>query len=140
MASTGQIVHIGPVFGDLGFPYFTLYSASKFALRGFSEALRREITPQGVAVTYIAPRATRTEATDGFDRLIGPMAMGVDSPETVARTAWRAITRRQREQFPASRERLFVALQQLQPRLIDRALSKMARDPAVAAAARDLKS
>ena len=140
VASKGQIVNIGSVFGAIGCPYVTLYSASKFALRGFSEALRREIAPQGVAVTYIAPRATRTEATDGFDRLIGPMAMGVDSPETVARTAWRAITRRQREQFPASRERLFVALQRLQPRLIDRALSKMARDPAVAAAARDLKS
>lgn len=139
-ASRGQVVNMGSVFGDIGFPYFTLYSATKFALRGFSDALRREVAPQGIAVTYIAPRATRTGAAEGFGSLIGPMAMGVDSAEDVARTAWRAIAARRRDQFPPSRERLFVALQRLHPRLIDRALSRLARDPAVIAAARDLKS
>lgn len=139
-ASKGQVVNMGSVFGDIGFPYFALYSATKFALRGFSDALRRELAPQGIAVTYIAPRATKTAAADGFGALIGPMAMGLDSPEAAARTAWRAIAARRREQFPPTRERLFVALQRLQPRLIDRALSKLARDPAVIAAARDLKS
>lgn len=132
----GQVVNIGSVFGDIGFPYFTLYSASKFALRGFSDALRRELAPRGIAVTYIAPRATQTAATDSFRALIGPMAMALDDPETVARHAWRAILARKREQFPPSRERLFIALQRLRPQLIDRALAKMAKDPAVIAAAR----
>lgn len=139
-ASRGQVVNMGSVFGDIGFPYFTLYSATKFALRGFSEALRREVAPLGIAVTYIAPRATKTGAADGFRALVGPMAMTLDPPEAVARCAWRAISARRREQFPPSRERLFVALQRLQPRLIDRALSKLARDPAVIAAARAPKS
>ena len=134
-ASRGQVVNVGSVFGDIGFPYFALYSASKFALRGWSDALRRELAPRGIAVTYLAPRATRTDATQGFDALIGPMAMTLDSPDAVAAHAWRAITARRREQMPASRERLFVALQRLRPGLIDRVLMRLARDPAVIAAA-----
>lgn len=134
-ASRGQVVNVGSVFGDIGFPYFALYSASKFALRGWSDALRRELAPRGIAVTYLAPRATRTDAAQGFDALIGPMAMTLDSPDAVAAHAWRAIAARRREQMPASRERLFVALQRLRPGLIDRALMRLARDPAVIAAA-----
>ncbi|MFG6082556.1 SDR family NAD(P)-dependent oxidoreductase [Paracoccus litorisediminis] len=136
----GQVVNIGSVFGDIGFPYFALYSASKFALRGFSEALRRELAPRGISVTYIAPRATRTAATESFRALIGPMAMALDDPETVARHAWRAISARKREQFPKSRERFFVTLQRLRPQLIDRALAGMAKDPAVIAAARSAET
>jgi short-subunit dehydrogenase len=131
----GQIVNIGSVFGDIGYPFFAAYSATKFALRGWSEALRRELAPRGVAVTYLAPRATRTGAADSFGHLVGPMAMALDEPEAVARHAWRAITARRREQLPASRERLLVALQRLRPSLIDRALGKVAGDPKVIAAA-----
>ncbi|MBC7153572.1 MAG: SDR family NAD(P)-dependent oxidoreductase [Rhodobacteraceae bacterium] len=139
-ASKGQVVNMGSVFGDIGFPFFTLYSASKFALRGMSDALRRELAPRGVAVTYIAPRATRTDAADGFHTLVGPMAMTLDTPQAVAAHAWRAIAARKREQLPASRERLFVILQRLRPGLIDRALIRLARDPAVIAAARETTS
>jgi short-subunit dehydrogenase len=39
---------------------FRLYSASKFGLRGFAEALRRELADSGIRVLYVAPRATRT--------------------------------------------------------------------------------
>lgn len=136
----GQVVNIGSVFGDIAFPYFAIYSASKFALRGFSEALRRELAPRGIGVTYIAPRATRTAATENFRALIGPMAMALDDPDAVAQRAWRAISARQREQFPKSRERFFVALQRLRPQLIDRALAGMAKDPAVIAAARSVET
>ena len=139
-APGGQLVNMGSVFGDIGFPFFALYSTTKFGLRGFSDAIRRELAPQGIAVTYIAPRATRTGATQNFNALIGPMSMTLDTPEAVARHAWRAITARKREQFPPSRERLFVALQRIAPRLIDKNLIRLARDPAVIAAARKARS
>ncbi|WP_299362023.1 SDR family NAD(P)-dependent oxidoreductase [uncultured Paracoccus sp.] len=135
-ASRGQVVNVGSVFGDIAFPYFAAYSASKFALRGFSDALRRELAPRGIAVTYLAPRATQTQAAQGFARLVGPMAMALDTPEAVAAHAWRAIATRQREQLPASRERLFVAIQRLRPSIVDRVLIRLARDPTVIAAAR----
>lgn len=139
-ASRGQVVNMGSVFGDIGFPYFSAYSASKFGLRGWSDALRRELAPRGIAVTYLAPRATRTDAAAGFDRLVGPMAMTLDDPQVVATRAWQAIAARRREQLPASRERLFVTLQRLRPAIIDRALIRLARDPAVIAAARNSSS
>ena len=91
-------------------------------------------------MTYLAPRATRTDAAQGFARMVGPMAMALDPPEAVAARAWRAIAARRRDQMPASRERLFIALQRLRPSLIDRALIRMARDPAVIAAARPAPS
>lgn len=135
VARRGQVVNMGSMFGDIAFPYFTAYSASKFALRGFSDALRREVKRHGVDVTYLAPRATRTAAADDFAALVEPMGMVLDAPEAVAAHAWRAIESRKSTQYPASRERLFVALQRLRPRLIDNALSKMAADPRVARAA-----
>ena len=43
----GLIVNIGSTFGTIGHPGFAAYCASKFALRGFSEALRRELAGIG---------------------------------------------------------------------------------------------
>ncbi|WP_350609614.1 SDR family NAD(P)-dependent oxidoreductase, partial [Pseudoalteromonas sp. 41-MNA-CIBAN-0057] len=60
-ANTGTIVNVGSSFGSIGYPYQTLYCASKFGLRGFSEALSRELSDTGVRVTYLAPRATDTD-------------------------------------------------------------------------------
>ncbi len=136
VASRGQVVNMGSVFGDIAFPYFAAYSASKFALRGYSDALRRELAPQGVAVTYLAPRGLRTAASDGFARLVAPMGMALDEPEIAARRAWQAVVGRRATQYPRTRERFFVALQRLRPAVIDRALSKMAGDPDVVGAAR----
>jgi short-subunit dehydrogenase len=41
-AKPSRVVNVGSIFGDIGYPEFTCYSATKFALRGFSIALRRE--------------------------------------------------------------------------------------------------
>jgi NAD(P)-dependent dehydrogenase (short-subunit alcohol dehydrogenase family) len=53
------IVNTGSVFGAIGFPGYVAYSTTKFALRGFTEALRRELAGSGVAVQYSrrVPRA-----------------------------------------------------------------------------------
>lgn len=130
----GRVVNIGSVFGDIAFPYFAAYSATKFGLRGFSDALRRELEKDGIGVTYVAPRAVRTEAASAFDRLIGPMQMTLDQPETVAAHAWDAIESGKREALPRSKERLFIWLQRVIPTLVDRALATQVRDPKVQAA------
>ncbi|WP_404936712.1 SDR family NAD(P)-dependent oxidoreductase, partial [Pseudomonas aeruginosa] len=54
------VVNVGSIYGSIGYPGYATYSASKFALRGFSEALRRELADTSVDVLYVAPRATRT--------------------------------------------------------------------------------
>ncbi|MFK5998714.1 MAG: SDR family NAD(P)-dependent oxidoreductase [Rhodobacterales bacterium] len=133
-AAKGRVVNIGSVFGDIAYPYFTAYSATKFALRGFSDGLRRELWGEGVGVTYIAPRATKTGATDAFAALVAPMDMALDEAAVVARQAWDAIEAGRREAFPRGKERLFVFIQRLLPRLIDRSVGAQARSPAVKSA------
>lgn len=56
----GKIINIGSIFGDLAFPHFVTYSATKSGLKNFSDGLRREYEGKGVHITYIAPRAINT--------------------------------------------------------------------------------
>lgn len=135
-ASKGCIVNIGSVFGDIAYPFFAGYSATKFGLRGFSDAMRRELSGAGIGVTYIAPRATRTAAESAFGALIEPMDMALDSAEVVAAQAWDAILKGKRESFPRGKERFFVKVQRLFPSLVDKSVGAQARDPKTLAALR----
>ncbi len=126
-ARPSRVVNIGSVFGDIPYPMFTAYSASKFALRGFSIALRREWKQQGIGVTYAAPRATRTAALAPVERLMPKVR--ADPPERVARQIWQGISRGASSVYAPGPERLFVFLQRVFPRVIDRALSRPSSSP-----------
>lgn len=56
----GRIVNISSVAGRTGNPFMAPYSASKFAVEGLSESLRRELLPFGVDVIIVAPGAVAT--------------------------------------------------------------------------------
>lgn len=62
-AGRGHIVNIGSIGGRVGLPYQAAYSASKFALAGFTEALSGEVRPLGIHVTLIEPGNYRTGIT-----------------------------------------------------------------------------
>ncbi|MDR7483124.1 MAG: SDR family oxidoreductase [Armatimonadota bacterium] len=51
----GVIVNVGSVAGRIATPTMSIYNAAKFGLDGFSEALRREVGPQGVHICVITP-------------------------------------------------------------------------------------
>jgi NAD(P)-dependent dehydrogenase (short-subunit alcohol dehydrogenase family) len=59
----GYIVNIGSIGGILAIPYQSMYSASKFALEGMSEALRMEVRGLGIRVVLIEPGDHKTELT-----------------------------------------------------------------------------
>ena len=61
----GQIINISSVAGLNGFKEGTAYSASKFALNGFTESLREDVKEFGIAVTVICPGGVRTEFGGG---------------------------------------------------------------------------
>lgn len=56
---SGQIITVASIAGLIAPPTYSIYSATKFAVRGFSEALRREVGPRGVAVSLVSPGAVR---------------------------------------------------------------------------------
>lgn len=101
---SGYIVNIGSIGGLIAIPFQGFYSASKFALEGFSESLRLEVRPFGIHVVLIEPGDHRTSFTqnrratrgseegspyrDRFERAIACMAsdeQGGPSPEGIAR-------------------------------------------------------
>jgi short-subunit dehydrogenase len=125
-ARPSRVVNIGSVFGDIAYPLFTGYSASKFALRGFSNALRREWKQSGIGVTYAAPRATRTDAAVAFDELIAHAKMNVDAPAEVARQIWRSVASGRDSIYAPAPERFYVFIQRIFPQIVDWALSRQA--------------
>lgn len=123
----GRIVNIGSILGSIGFPHFAAYSASKFALRGFSEALRRELSGTGVGVSYVAPRTTRTAInSDALYKVSAESGSAVDDPASVAAIIIDAIVHDRDEIYIGWPEKLAVRLNALLPRVVSGAISKQA--------------
>ncbi|MEC7816938.1 MAG: SDR family oxidoreductase [Pseudomonadota bacterium] len=124
-AGTGALVFVGSTFGSIGFPGYTAYCASKFGLRGFTEALRRELADTAVQVLYVAPRATATAMNpDAVNELNSALGNAVDSPEQVAAQILQAMEKDQRRRYLGWPEKLFVVLNGLVPKLVDKAMLK----------------
>ena len=58
---SGHIINMASVAGWIAPPTYTIYSASKFGVRGYTDALRREVQPFGVDVSGIYPGPAKTE-------------------------------------------------------------------------------
>lgn len=122
----GALINIGSAFGHIGHPGFSVYSASKFGLHGFTEALRRELMDTGVAVHYLAPRAVDA-GPDGeaLDKLNCALRTRSDLPEEVALQVLRLLDRPGSGRgFIGWPEQLLIKLNALCPLLVDRVLCR----------------
>ena len=103
-ASKGAIVAVSSLAGLIGVPGRTAYSASKFAMTGFFEALRAELKPAGVSVTTAYPGVVATQIRNRGYNAKG-VAAGVSglkedkamSVEECARLIIHGMNQRQRE-------------------------------------------
>jgi short-subunit dehydrogenase len=121
----GRIVNVGSTFGSIAFAWFAAYSTSKFGLRGFSEALRRELEDTGVGITYVAPRAVKTKLnSSAIYRMAEAVKMNMDEPAWVADRIVEAIIKERKDLYLGFPESLFVRINALLPRLVDGALRK----------------
>ncbi|MBL8202951.1 MAG: SDR family oxidoreductase [Blastocatellia bacterium] len=93
----GLIINISSIFGKRGMPYETAYSASKFALAGFSEALRAELMTENIDVSTIYPGAVRTEIFETAKNDTG-LDLGASLPKFPAQELARIIV--QNARFP----------------------------------------
>lgn len=120
-----QIVNIGSVFGDIGYPGFAVYCASKFGLRGFTQALRRELSDTTLRVRYFAPRATRTSINSAaVDALNAELKTQSDEPQKVARAFMEFLAGDKNERVLGWPEKLYVTVNRLRSEITDKAIGK----------------
>ncbi len=121
----GRVVNVGSMFGSIGYPCFAAYSASKFAMRGFSQALRRELTGTGVGVTYVSPRAVKTAFNPPVVHHMAELGMmHMDDPQWVVTKIVRAIEKERDEAYLGFPESLFARLNGILPGLVSRGIIK----------------
>ena len=120
-----QIITIGSTFGSIGYPGYSAYSASKFALRGATEALSREYADTNVRFRYFAPRATKTTMnSNAVMSMNQELKVGMDSPDIVAAALIKFIKGQQASQHIGFPERFFAWLNRAFPSFVGSAIVK----------------
>ncbi|NPU92677.1 MAG: SDR family oxidoreductase [Gammaproteobacteria bacterium] len=120
-----MIVNVGSTFGSIGYPGFAVYCASKFGVRGFTEALQRELAQTRVKVVYVAPRATATDMNEAaVVAMNNELGNKMDAPALVAACVVRSIERERPRLFIGWPEKLFVFMNGLFTSVVDKALRK----------------
>ncbi len=118
-----KIINIGSTFGSIGFPGFSVYCASKFGLRGFSEALGRELMDSSVSVSYFAPRATKTAINnDNIVKMNKELGTDMDEPALVADKLMLFLQSNKRHSYLGWPETLFVRINGLFPGIVDKSI------------------
>lgn len=155
-AARGRVVNVSSIGGKVAVPLLGAYAASKFALEGFSDTLRRELRPWGIEVSVIEPGTIATpiwdkgiasgdelQQTMGADaqRDYGPLIATVRTaseegartglpPDAVARDVAHALTaRKPKTRYLVGREAKSraIAARYLPDRFIDRAIARVMR-------------
>lgn len=127
LAAKGSIVGISSIAGYRGLPGRTGYSASKFAMQGFLEALRTELLHQGVHVLVACPGFTASNirqtalAADGSAQGESPRDEAqMMSSEEVASHLLRAVQQRRRDLVLTAQGKLIVFLNKWLPGITDK--------------------
>ncbi len=125
------IVNISSIAGKRGIPSRSEYSASKFAVEGFSEALRPELAKDGIDLIVVCPGLTQTnfsknmieqKARAQFDHMRGMTS------EEVAKATLKAIERGSRQVVLTFKGKLLTLVSRFLPRLADRIAAKRVRE------------
>ncbi|RZI95716.1 MAG: SDR family oxidoreductase [Variovorax sp.] len=120
-----RILFVGSVLGRLGLPGYSVYSASKFGLRGFAESLRRELGDTRIGVQYLGPRSTRTAFnSDAVNHYNTTTGTAMDEPHVAGRALLALLESGAPERFLGFPEKLAVRLNGLVPAWLDGAFAK----------------
>lgn len=111
---SGVIVNIGSVAGEIATS--GLYSATKFGLRGLTDALRREVQREGIACVLVEPGFVRTDMTHN-------VKLPMPGPDLIARIIADAVRRPRRTIIVPWYYRPLAMIAQLFPGLVDVAIS-----------------
>ena len=119
----GHIINMGSIAGFVATPTYSVYAATKYGLRGFTDALRREVRIHGIEVTGIYPGSVSTE----FGRKAEiKRKTGISTPkylkltaEDVARSVMSVVKKPRRSLIIPGLMRSIVGLNVILPGLLD---------------------
>jgi short-subunit dehydrogenase len=115
---SGHLVFISSLQGKIAFPNSSLYTATKFGLRGFGLALREELWASGVGVSIVLPGFIRDAGMFARSGRRAPAGLGTSSPEEVGAAVAIAIERNRAEvEVAPLLQRLGVAFAHRRPRI-----------------------
>lgn len=130
-AGEGHIVNVSSVFGLIGVPTQSAYNASKFAVRGFTEALRQELEMEGgrVSCTSVHPGGIKTNIARnarmgaGVEKITGDVdkarrdfeKMFRTTPEEASQTILKGVKGNKRRVLIGSDARAIDSMQRLMP-------------------------
>jgi short-subunit dehydrogenase len=123
----GVLINISSVFGTAAGPYVSAYAASKFAVRGFSSAVRQEFEGTGIHVCTILPASVDTPLWKNSANYTGWRARPVEpiySPERVAHAVVRMLAKPKREHFIGPVHRARALVHELLPSASEKATRK----------------
>ncbi len=124
----GVVVNVSSVVGKRGVSGMAIYSASKFALSGLTEALRVEYKKFGIHFIGVHPGTTDTKFFEnakyyGTDRMQGKFM--IMSAEKVAKEILKAVVKRKREIVLTPVGKLTVAINKIFPSFVEYMMSKV---------------
>jgi 3-dehydrosphinganine reductase len=127
------IVNVSSLAGLIGVFGYTDYAASKFAVVGFSEALRSELAPLGITVSVLCPPDTRTpgfereNATKPAETHAVSAGASILSADAVADALLAGMARRRFIIIPGRAGRFGYLIKRLFPRLVDWVMDRQIR-------------
>lgn len=123
-----QVICVGSALGAIGLPGYSVYCASKFGLRGFAQALRRELADTPVRIQYLGPRSTKTPFNSpevaAYNRATGT---AMDPPARVATALVELLESESAERFLGFPEKLVAPINGLAPLALDGAFARHRR-------------
>ena len=124
MKDGGHIVNVSSIAGFVGTYGYTAYSASKFGIIGFSQALRNELRPEGIRVSVLCPPDTDTPQLEQENRTKPPETFAISgnaklmSADAVAAAMVHGVKRNRFLIIPGISGKLIYLVNQLAPGLV----------------------
>ncbi|HUS08036.1 MAG TPA: SDR family NAD(P)-dependent oxidoreductase [Bryobacteraceae bacterium] len=127
---SGCIVNVGSIAGKVTLPWFTVYSASKYAIGALTDGLRMELASSGIHAMTVCPGYVKT----GFQKhviagtppdLVGQNKRWAITPEKCAFDIAQGVERNARTVVTPSIGWLLIALERMFPSMVDRRLESI---------------
>lgn len=128
--SSGALINLGSVVSDMPMPFSVAYSASKHAIKGFTDGLRVEVMQEGlpVTVTLIKPSAIDTRFFDHAPSVMGGMGKAPGpkyAPDVVAKAILDAAVNVRRDVPVGATAHFAPAVEAIAPTIVDRRQAAM---------------